>query len=163
MLHYPGCLLLKYTFRTSIIVSKYLMENLVAYKGLASSAPSMSLFISALDLSKPTFYCYCIWSILLKFQFSLQVYYYYPFSALSDPAKLFNDLRWNISRPQGFEAVMRVRCSQVGLMLDAFSSVLYVWIPTYFHPNLPSGSPSSGLFWQFLQACSYGHRSSCGQ
>ncbi|RWV82933.1 hypothetical protein GW17_00055522, partial [Ensete ventricosum] len=40
------------------------------------------------------------------------VYYYYPFSALSDPGKLYNDLRWNISRPQGFEAVMRVRCSQ---------------------------------------------------
>ncbi|WVZ51990.1 hypothetical protein U9M48_003086 [Paspalum notatum var. saurae] len=36
-----------------------------------------------------------------------RVYYYYPFSALSDPAKLFNDLRWNINRPQGFESVMR--------------------------------------------------------
>ncbi|XP_059451027.1 protein transport protein SEC24 C-like [Corylus avellana] len=41
-----------------------------------------------------------------------QVYYYYPFSALSDSAKLYNDLRWNVTRPQGFEAVMRVRCSQ---------------------------------------------------
>ncbi|KAL0005072.1 hypothetical protein SO802_012633 [Lithocarpus litseifolius] len=41
-----------------------------------------------------------------------QVYYYYPFSAVSDPAKLYNDLRWNVTRPQGFEAVMRVRCSQ---------------------------------------------------
>ncbi|GMY39294.1 Protein transport protein Sec24-like, partial [Fagus crenata] len=41
-----------------------------------------------------------------------QVYYYYLFSALSDPVKLYNDLRWNITRPQGFEAVMRVRCSQ---------------------------------------------------
>ncbi|GJW98355.1 transport protein Sec24-like protein [Tanacetum coccineum] len=39
-----------------------------------------------------------------------QVYYYHPFSALSDPAKLYNDLRWNVTRPQGFEAVMRVRC-----------------------------------------------------
>ncbi|KAL6005839.1 Protein transport protein Sec24C [Asimina triloba] len=43
-----------------------------------------------------------------------QVYYYHPFSALSDSAKLYNDLRWNITRPQGFEAVMRVRCSQIG-------------------------------------------------
>ncbi|KAG8379493.1 hypothetical protein BUALT_Bualt07G0094200 [Buddleja alternifolia] len=42
-----------------------------------------------------------------------QVYYYYPFSALSDPAKLYNDVRWNVTRPQGFEAVMRVRCSQI--------------------------------------------------
>ncbi|XP_073296685.1 protein transport protein SEC24 B-like isoform X2 [Primulina huaijiensis] len=41
-----------------------------------------------------------------------QVYYYYPFSAISDPAKLYNDLLWNVKRPQGFEAVMRVRCSQ---------------------------------------------------
>ncbi|KAK7854758.1 protein transport protein sec24-like cef [Quercus suber] len=32
--------------------------------------------------------------------------------AVSDPAKLYNDLRWNVTRPQGFEAVMRVRCSQ---------------------------------------------------
>ena len=47
--------------------------------------------------------------------FSHQVYYYYPFSVVSDPAKLYNDLRWNITRPQGFEAVMRVRCSQVFL------------------------------------------------
>ena len=43
----------------------------------------------------------------------LQVYYYYPFSTVSDPAKLCNYLRWNVTRPQGFEAVMRVRCSQV--------------------------------------------------
>lgn len=41
------------------------------------------------------------------------MYYYFPFSAISDTAKLYNDLRWNITRPQGFEAVMRVRCSQV--------------------------------------------------
>jgi hypothetical protein len=48
--------------------------------------------------------------------FILQIYYYYPFSAVSDPAKLYNDLRWNLSRPQGFEAVMRVRCSQVSFI-----------------------------------------------
>ena len=47
----------------------------------------------------------------------LQVYYYYPFSALSDSAKLYNDLRWNVTRPQGFEAVMRVRCSQVSFSI----------------------------------------------
>lgn len=53
---------------------------------------------------------------LLRCFTPFQVYYYYPFSALSDPAKLANDLRWNIARPQGFEAVMRVRCSMVSLM-----------------------------------------------
>lgn len=47
--------------------------------------------------------------------FILQIYCYYPFSAVSDPAKLYNDLRWNLSRPQGFEAVMRVRCGQVSV------------------------------------------------
>lgn len=58
-----------------------------------------------------------------------QVYYYYPFSALSDPAKLFNDLRWNITRPQGFEAVMRVRCSQ-GIQVQEYSGNFCRRIPT---------------------------------
>ncbi|KAL7160754.1 hypothetical protein ACSBR2_041416 [Camellia fascicularis] len=58
-----------------------------------------------------------------------QVYYYYPFSALSDPAKLYNDLRWNITRPQGFEAVMRVRCSQ-GIQVQEYSGNFCKRIPT---------------------------------
>ncbi|KAA8542857.1 hypothetical protein F0562_024009 [Nyssa sinensis] len=58
-----------------------------------------------------------------------QAYYYYPFSAVSDPAKLYNDLRWNIARPQGFEAVMRVRCSQ-GLQVQEYSGNFCKRIPT---------------------------------
>ncbi|GJT91931.1 transport protein Sec24-like protein [Tanacetum coccineum] len=58
-----------------------------------------------------------------------QVYYYHPFSALSDPAKLYNDLRWNVTRPQGFEAVMRVRCSQ-GLQVQDYSGNFCKRIPT---------------------------------
>ncbi|WOG83090.1 hypothetical protein DCAR_0102264 [Daucus carota subsp. sativus] len=58
-----------------------------------------------------------------------QVYYYYPFSAVSDPAKLYNDLRWNITRPQGFEAVMRVRSSQ-GLQVQEYSGNFCKRIPT---------------------------------
>lgn len=58
-----------------------------------------------------------------------QVYYYYPFSALSDAAKLYNDLRWNISRPQGFEAVMRVRCSQ-GIQVQDYFGNFCKRIPT---------------------------------
>lgn len=58
-----------------------------------------------------------------------QVYYYYPFSALSDSAKLYNDLKWNISRPQGFEAVMRIRCSQ-GLQVQEYSGNFCKRIPT---------------------------------
>ncbi|MFS8016136.1 hypothetical protein Hanom_Chr15g01364881 [Helianthus anomalus] len=41
-----------------------------------------------------------------------QMYYYHLFYALFDPAKLYNDLQWNVTRPQGFEAMIRVRCSQ---------------------------------------------------
>ncbi|CAH2077179.1 unnamed protein product [Thlaspi arvense] len=58
-----------------------------------------------------------------------QVYCYYPFSALSDPPKLYNDLKWNITRPQGFEAVMRVRCSQ-GIQVQEYSGNFCKRIPT---------------------------------
>ncbi|KAF9594960.1 hypothetical protein IFM89_035530 [Coptis chinensis] len=58
-----------------------------------------------------------------------QVYYYYPFSARSDSAKLHNDLKWNVSRPQGFEAVMRVRCSQ-GIQVQEYSGSFCKRIPT---------------------------------
>ncbi|XP_042494536.1 protein transport protein Sec24-like At4g32640 isoform X2 [Macadamia integrifolia] len=58
-----------------------------------------------------------------------QVYYYYPFSVLCDSAKLYNDLRWNVTRPQGFEAVMRVRCSQ-GLQVQDYSGNYCKRIPT---------------------------------
>ncbi|KAI7725657.1 hypothetical protein M8C21_001682, partial [Ambrosia artemisiifolia] len=53
-----------------------------------------------------------------------QVYYYHPFSALSDPAKLYNDLRWNVTRPQGLEAVMR------GLQVQEYSGNFCKRIPT---------------------------------
>ncbi|KAG5522503.1 hypothetical protein RHGRI_034613 [Rhododendron griersonianum] len=58
-----------------------------------------------------------------------KVYYYFPFSALSEPAKLYNDLRWNVTRPQGFEAVMRVRCSQ-GIQVQEYSGNFCKRIPT---------------------------------
>ncbi|KAK4761134.1 hypothetical protein SAY87_006027 [Trapa incisa] len=58
-----------------------------------------------------------------------QVYYYQSFSALSDTAKLYNDLRWNITRPQGFEAVMRVRCSQ-GIQVQEYHGNFCKRIPT---------------------------------
>eukprot|EP00252_Welwitschia_mirabilis_P020316 TRINITY_DN4950_c0_g1_i1.p1 TRINITY_DN4950_c0_g1~~TRINITY_DN4950_c0_g1_i1.p1 ORF type:complete len:1152 (-),score=243.05 TRINITY_DN4950_c0_g1_i1:556-4011(-) len=58
-----------------------------------------------------------------------QIYYYYPFSAVADSAKLYNDLRWNVTRPQGFEAVMRVRCSQ-GLQVQEYHGNFCKRIPT---------------------------------
>eukprot|EP00899_Mesostigma_viride_P012163 jgi/Mesvir1/20948/Mv08019-RA.1 len=48
-----------------------------------------------------------------------QVYHYCPFSPVVDGGKLYNDLRWNLKRPQGMEAVMRVRCSQ-GLQVQEY-------------------------------------------
>lgn len=58
-----------------------------------------------------------------------QVYYYYPYSALSDSAKLYNDLRWNVTRPQGFEAVMRVRCNQ-GIEVQEYQGNFCIRTPT---------------------------------
>ncbi|KAJ7297452.1 hypothetical protein O6H91_Y056200 [Diphasiastrum complanatum] len=58
-----------------------------------------------------------------------QMYYYYPFSARMDSAKLYNDLRWNVTRPQGLEAVMRVRCSQ-GLQVQDYYGNFCRRIPT---------------------------------
>ncbi|KAL2612677.1 hypothetical protein R1flu_024369 [Riccia fluitans] len=58
-----------------------------------------------------------------------QVYFYQPFYAGADSAKLYNDLRWNVTRPQGFEAVMRVRCSQ-GLQVQEYYGNFCKRIPT---------------------------------
>ncbi|KAB1218220.1 hypothetical protein CJ030_MR3G026100 [Morella rubra] len=74
----------------------------------------------------------CIGCFMMELQMPFpifQVYYYYPFSALSDPAKLYNDLRWNVTRPQGFEAVMRVRCSQ-GIQVQEYHGNFCKRIPT---------------------------------
>ncbi|CAN1765020.1 Protein transport protein Sec24-like At4g32640 [Linum perenne] len=58
-----------------------------------------------------------------------QIYYYHPFSVVSDSVKLCNDLRWNVTRPQGFEAVMRVRCSQ-GIQVQDYHGNFCKRIPT---------------------------------
>ncbi|KAL3680392.1 hypothetical protein R1sor_023348 [Riccia sorocarpa] len=58
-----------------------------------------------------------------------QVYFYQPFYAGADSAKLYNDLRWNVTRPQGFEAVARVRCSQ-GLQVQEYYGNFCKRIPT---------------------------------
>lgn len=109
--------------------------------------------------------------ILRNFELSLvygflQVYCYYPFSALSDPPKLYNDLKWNITRPQGFEAVMRVRCSQVYFFVER---VLFMHYSVYSSSRLCRpmfliivGYSSSRIFREFLQTHSNGHRSSSG-
>jgi len=49
-----------------------------------------------------------------------QIYHYHPFNFNLDTAQLYNDLHWNLVRPQGMEAVMRVRCS-AGLSVSGYS------------------------------------------
>uniref|UniRef100_A0A0E0MFF9 Protein transport protein Sec24-like CEF n=1 Tax=Oryza punctata TaxID=4537 RepID=A0A0E0MFF9_ORYPU len=88
-----------------------------------------------------------------------RVYYYYPFSARSDPAKLFNDLRWNISRPQGFEAVMRVRCSQ-GLQVQDYFGNFCKRVPTDI--DLPSIDSDKTIMVTFKHDDKLQENSECG-
>ncbi|XP_017698115.3 protein transport protein Sec24-like At4g32640 [Phoenix dactylifera] len=88
-----------------------------------------------------------------------QVYYYYPFSAVSDTAKLYNDLRWNISRPQGFEAVMRVRCSQ-GLQVQEYSGNFCKRIPTDI--DLPAIDCDKTIMVTFKHDDKFQEGSECG-
>ncbi|VAI29058.1 unnamed protein product [Triticum turgidum subsp. durum] len=87
------------------------------------------------------------------------VYYYFPFSALSDPAKLFNDLRWNITRPQGFEAVMRVRCSQ-GLQVQDYSGNFCKRVPTDI--DLPAIDSDKTIMVSFKHDDKFQENSECG-
>jgi len=47
------------------------------------------------------------------------LYQYTPFNPALDHDQVLNDLKWNLVRPQGSEAVMRVRCSQ-GLEVESY-------------------------------------------
>eukprot|EP00210_Caulerpa_lentillifera_P007345 g7021.t1 len=47
------------------------------------------------------------------------VYKYEKFTVQKSAQQFMNDLRWNVSRPQGFEAVLRVRCS-TGLEIESY-------------------------------------------
>lgn len=52
------------------------------------------------------------------------LYQYTPFNPALDHDQVLNDLKWNVARPQGMEAVMRVRCSQ-GLEVDTYLGAFY--------------------------------------
>eukprot|EP00873_Tetraselmis_striata_P007892 jgi/Tetstr1/428156/TSEL_018207.t1 len=52
------------------------------------------------------------------------LYEYDGFMPELDQGQLENDLRWNLVRPQGMEAVMRVRCS-AGLSVEEYSGAIY--------------------------------------
>jgi protein transport protein SEC24 len=88
-----------------------------------------------------------------------QIYYYYPFSAVADPAKLYNDLRWNLSRPQGFEAVMRVRCGQ-GLQVQEYSGNFCKRVPTDI--DLPAIDSDKTLMVTFKHDDKFQEGAECG-
>lgn len=52
------------------------------------------------------------------------LYHYLPFNPLMDQDQLLNDLKWNVTRPQGLEAILRVRCS-AGLDVDSYVGDFY--------------------------------------
>ncbi|GAX84456.1 hypothetical protein CEUSTIGMA_g11876.t1 [Chlamydomonas eustigma] len=52
------------------------------------------------------------------------LYQYTPFNPALDHDQVLNDLKWNLVRPQGLEAVMRVRCSQ-GFEVDSYLGAFY--------------------------------------
>eukprot|EP00775_Hariotina_reticulata_P004086 gene4086-4333_t len=52
------------------------------------------------------------------------LYHYCPFNPLMDQDQLLNDLKWNMNRPQGLEAILRVRVSN-GLDVDGYVGSFY--------------------------------------
>ena len=66
-------------------------------------------------------YLFIVWAIRLM---SCTVCRYPGFNTQLDFAQLHNDLRWNVLRPQGLEAVMRVRASNG---LGEFISISYLY------------------------------------
>jgi protein transport protein SEC24 len=52
------------------------------------------------------------------------LYSYFPFDAAADGEQLLADVRWNVSRPQGLEAILRVRASS-GVEVEGYSGALY--------------------------------------
>ncbi len=57
------------------------------------------------------------------------LYHYPDFEPAQDEALMFNDLRWNIVRPQGMEALMRVR-SSAGISVDGYDGACHMRTPT---------------------------------
>jgi protein transport protein SEC24 len=57
---------------------------------------------------------------------------YNPFNPAADGARFHNDLRWSLTRPQGFEAVARLRVSS-GLSVDNYVGAFHRRNPTDLH------------------------------
>lgn len=103
-----------------IEVAAYVMF-LTFYRGVRFFLCVGTLLIVLLLYLLGTSSCLQQYQILIYFSggtslgLCVKIYYYNGFQASVDSAKLYNDLRWNATRPQALEAIMRVRCSQVFL------------------------------------------------
>ncbi|WPT14116.1 Protein transport protein Sec24-like CEF [Picochlorum sp. SENEW3] len=85
------------------------------YSDIAKQAAQHQISIDVFALSKS--YIDLATISLLSSGTSGSVYRYSPFSCIADSARFFDDLRWNLTRPIGFEAVGRMRVSS-GLAVD---------------------------------------------
>jgi len=65
------------------------------------------------------------------------IYQYTPFNPVLDHDQVLNDLKWNVVRPQGLEAVMRLRCSQ-GLEVDHYLGAFYRQLANVTDVYLPA-------------------------
>ncbi|KAK9908279.1 hypothetical protein WJX75_005414 [Coccomyxa subellipsoidea] len=93
-----------------------------AYREMAADAAefqvSIDLFVTAqayVDLASLRDLCH---------QTAGQLYYYSPFVPEIDADQLQNDLRWNVIRPQGWEAVGRLRVS-AGLDVERYAGSFF--------------------------------------
>eukprot|EP00884_Botryococcus_braunii_P013212 jgi/Botrbrau1/21892/Bobra.0249s0021.1 len=92
------------------------------YKTLAVEAAEFQVCVD-LVIGSPG---YCDLATLRELctQTAGQLYHYSPFVGGMDDDLLFNDLRWNVLRPQGWEAVGRLRCS-AGLAVERYAGSFY--------------------------------------
>ncbi|KAL6760997.1 hypothetical protein V8C86DRAFT_991602 [Haematococcus lacustris] len=72
------------------------------------------------------------------------LYQYTPFNPVLDHDQVLNDLKWNLSRPQGMEAVMRLRCSQ-GLDVAHYTGHYYRMPSSPTDVFLPAIDSDKGL------------------
>ena len=87
------------------------------YSSLAIEAAKYQVSIDIFALTKG--YIDLATLSILSRQTSGFVYRYSPFSYQADSSRFHDDLRWNLTRPQGMEAVGRMRVSS-GLAIDSY-------------------------------------------
>ena len=92
------------------------------YENVAKSAAKHQISIDIFALTQG-YVDLSTLSVLSKYTAG-SVYRYCPFTFQADYARFFDDLRWNLTRPHGFEAVGRMRVSS-GLAVDGYFGAIY--------------------------------------